>query len=261
VALPPVFEGVPALNLALLFVVLFGAFFIKGAIGIGSLTPTVVFGALLIGPHQAVLLALIVNIISQVQFLRTAFCDGDWRITRLVLPANFAGAALGVWIFGRVGGAGLSLILGLVLGGIVIADTTRLLERLTAGRDLRRPATVSTLAGVSGLISGVTGSGGLLLLAVYLRLIYRDKQTLRATVLLLGTLFLTWRAVVMAASGFITPTLLAEGALVTPVIVLAGVLGTLLHRRVSEARYLLLLQLVILMGALGLIWRAVGTMI
>ena len=123
------FEAVPPVNLALLFVLLFAAFFIKGAIGIGSLTPTVVFGALLIGPHHAVLLALVANVVSQVQFLGPAIRDGDWRIARKVVAANFVGAAIGIWIFGRVGGAELGLILGLVLGAIVIADLTRLLER------------------------------------------------------------------------------------------------------------------------------------
>jgi uncharacterized protein len=257
----PAFEAVPAVNLTLLFLLLFVAFFIKGAIGIGSLTPTVVFGALLIGPHHAVLLALIANVVSQVQFLGPAIREGDWRIARKVVAANFVGAAIGIWIFGRVGGAALGLILGLVLGAIVIADLTRLLERVTAERDLEQPATVFTLAGLSGLISGVTGAGGLLLLAIYLRMICRDKQTMRATVLLLSTLFVSWRAVVMTASGFVTPTLLLEGALVTPVLVVAGMLGTLFHRRISEARYVLLLQLVILMGALGLTWHAASTMI
>lgn len=251
----PLFAGATVLGVVALCLVVFGAFFIKGVTGLGSLTPTVIFVAFILEPHHAVLLALMVNLTSQVQFIPTALRDGDWSIARRMFLANFAGAVVGVWIFGQVDSAQLVLILGTVLGGIVVADLCGWVERASHRWNIHHPATVWMLSGIAGLISGVTGAGGLLFLALYLRAVCPDQVVLRGTIMLLSMLVVFWRAIVLAAAGMIDLTLVAEGVLLMPLVILGGFVGATMFRRLTNDRFLTLLRLVVLFGAVGLIWR------
>lgn len=255
------YEGVPALAVAAIALTAFVAFFIKGAVGVGSLTPIIVITALILEPHHAVLLALIVNIVSQLQFVPTAFRHGDWSVARHVIPANFAGAVLGIYIFGRIESGELALILGVALGGIVVVDLTGALERLGARYDVRRPTVVWSLSAFAGLISGVTGAGGLLFLALYLRTVCADRMALRGTIMLLSLMVVAWRVIVLSASGFVDLTLVAEGALLAPLVVLGGVAGARLFRRLNEDWFAMAVRGVVLMGAAGLIWRGVSDLL
>ncbi|MEQ9813701.1 MAG: sulfite exporter TauE/SafE family protein [Azospirillaceae bacterium] len=252
------YEGVSLWGVAAVCLIVFCSFFIKGAIGIGSLTPIVIFSAFILSPHHAVLLALVVNLVSQVQFIPTAIRFGDWTVARRVFISNFIGAAIGIWIFGQVSSAELALILGAVLGGIVVADLAGLVDRVGRRWDVTGAGTVWALSGLAGLISGITGAGGLLFLALYLRTVCADRLVLRGTIMLLSTLVVFWRAIVLTASGLIDLTLVAEGTLLIPLVILGGYAGARLFRRLNEARFAMLLRAVVLVGALGLVWRGLG---
>lgn len=249
------FDGVTALGFVGICGVIFVAFFIKGAIGVGSLTPTVIFTAFIVDPHHAVLLALVVNLVSQAQFVPTAVRYGDWSIARRVFLANFAGAVVGVWIFGQVESAELAVILGLVLGAVAICDMTGIVGKLGETWDVRSPVAIWTLSGLAGLISGVTGAGGLLFLALYLRAVCPDRTTLRGTIMLLSTLVVVWRAIVLSVAGMIDAVLLFEGAILVPLVILGGIAGTHFFKGLSDARFGQFLRYVVLMGAAGLAWR------
>lgn len=227
----------------------------KGSIGVGALTPTILFGALVIGPHHAVALALIANLLSQLQFLGTGFRDGDWVIARRVIVPNFAFATFGVWVFGRIDAPVLILLLGGVLGLLALSDLLGWWTRLAEVVDLSRPGPVFALSGFAGLVSGVTGAGGLLFIAVYLRVICPEKARFRGTILLLSLLVVAWRTFVMAVSGHIGLTDAAEGILLFPAIMLGGFTGTVIYGRISERRFSRVLQSVILFGAAVLLWR------
>lgn len=131
------FGNLTGVGIALLAVVFFGSYFVKGAIGIGAMSPAILFGTMLVGPHHAILLGVITNAASHLQFLPQGMRDGDWRVVRQVMFGNFAGSILGIWIFGQVGSAWLTFLLGLTLGGVLIADMTNALERLSKRIDLR----------------------------------------------------------------------------------------------------------------------------
>ena len=235
------FEGVETRSLIFLSVIYFASFAVKGAIGIGSLTPTVVFGAMVIDAHHAVALALMANILSQLQYVAHGFRDGDWVLARKIIIPNFAAAAIGIWIFGRIGAPELTFVLGLALGLLVLFDIGGVWTMIAAG-----------------LISGMTGAGGLFLIAVYLRLVKRDKADFRATILLLAVLVVAWRAAVMIYSGHIDLQIATEGALLFPIILLGGLAGSMAFGRISEKRFTRTLQFVLLFGATVLFWRGLS---
>ena len=254
-AITALFEGLDAVRIAALALIYLLAFGVKGAIGVGSLTPTIVFGALVIDAHHAVALAVMANILSQLQFVREGLRKGDRAIARRVIVPNFAAAALGVWIFGRISTPALTTVLGLALGVLVLCDMLGVWTRLAGRIDIAKPSTVFLVSALSGLVSGVTGAGGLLFVAIYLRMIITDKTVFRGTILLLSTLVVGWRALVMAFAGHIDPQILVESSILFPLILTGGVLGSLVHGRISEKRFSVVLQGVILFGAAVLLWR------
>ncbi len=249
------FEDIDPFRMGLLGTIYFGSFFVKGAIGVGSLTPTTVFGAMVISAHHAVALALMANILSQLQYVVHGFRFGDWAVVKRIIVPNFAAAALGVWIFGRIGAPELTLLLGLSLGLLVLLDFVGFWTRLTERIDISRRGTVVGLSLLSGLISGTTGAGGLLFIAVYLRLVKTDKADFRATILLLSTLVVGWRAIAMVYAGHIDRQIFAEGLLLYPIILLGGLLGARFFGSISELRFSRILQVVILFGSIVLVWR------
>ncbi|MCL4744422.1 MAG: sulfite exporter TauE/SafE family protein [Burkholderiaceae bacterium] len=254
-AIAPLFEGLDWPRIVALAAIYLLAFTVKGAIGVGSLTPTIVFGALVIDAHHAVALAVMANILSQMQFVREGFRHGDRRIARKVIVPNFAAAALGVWIFGRIGAPTLTTVLGLALGMLALCDMLGVWTRLAQRIDIGKPVTVVAISAFSGLVSGVTGAGGLLFVAIYLRMIIADKTVFRGTVLLLSTLVVAWRALMMAFAGHIDWQVVVESAVLFPLILTGGILGSKIHGRISERRFSAVLQAVILFGAAVLIWR------
>ncbi len=249
------FESVSATNVVLLFLVYFFAFAVKGAFGLGSLTPTVLFGAWVVEPHHAVLLALVSNAYTQIQFIPDGVRHGDWGLVRRVVPANFAAAALGVWIFGRLDGPVLTLVLGLALGAIIVTDLTRALPALAEQTNLRSPVVVVSLSALAGLTSGVTGAGGLIFLALYLKLACPEPRSFRATIILLAALMVAWRVAVLAMSGFVTPTLLLECAVLLPITLLGGWVGIRLFRWLPREYFYTGLQLVLIAAAVNLVWK------
>ena len=249
------FEGVGVNSLILLAGIYFASFAVKGAIGLGSLTPSIVFGAAVLGPHHAVALALVANILSQLQYIKLGFTKGDWAVAHKIIVPNFTAAILGIWIFGRISSVGLSVVLGLSLGVLVLFDIGGIWAKLANRIDITRPPTVIFLSALSGLISGMTGAGGLLVIAVYLRLIKPDKAEFRATILLVSTLVVAWRAAAMITFGHIDLQIATEGLILFPIVFLGGVIGSMAFGRISEKRFTRALQLVLLFGSSVLLWR------
>jgi hypothetical protein len=239
----------------LLAAVFFGSYFVKGAIGMGAMSPAILFGTMLVGPHHAILLGAITNAASHLQFLPQGMRDGDWRVARQVMLGNFAGSVLGIWIFGQVSSAWLTFLLGLTLGAVLITDMTNALERLSRRIDLRASSFVVPLSAISGVISGVTGAGGLFVIAIYVKHVCPTPRTYRRTVILLAMLVVGWRTVVLVATGFIDRELVMEGALMLPAIVLGGIAGTWVYRKLTVTGFFMFFQLVILFGAVNLLWR------
>ena len=96
------FDGFAATDLAVLAAIYFGAFFLKGVFGIGTMPPLVIFGAWVFEPHDAVVLAVLVNAVTQAQFVTAMRRDADWKLARPMVLAFALSIVAGVWIFGRL---------------------------------------------------------------------------------------------------------------------------------------------------------------
>ena len=240
-----------------LAVMFFFAFFIKGAFGVGSLSPSILLGSLIIGPHVAVILALVANIASQVQFIGPGLRDGDLRLVRSIVVPNFVMTLLGVWIYGSIDPAPLMIVLGLTLGLVALAEMSGAVVSIAQTHDMTGWLPMSIMSGLAGLISGITGAGGIFLVLIVLRVLDLPPRTFRGTVLLLGLVFVGWRFLVMVFAGHITAGILIQVAVLAPFIVLGGFAGSRLFDRIEGQRFFVWLRILILFAAAATIVKGV----
>ena len=254
------FDGFVASELAFLAVVYFGAFCLKGVFGVGTMPTLVIFGAWVLAPHDAVVLAVLTNAVSQVQFITDMRRDADWKLARPIVLAFVVSLVFGVWIFDRLDAAGLTVVLGLCLGVMVAAESFGLLAVAVRRLEKAVPAPAVLLGTVGGLIAGIAGAGGIVFLSLYVKTKVPGARVLRATMLLMASVVLSWRILVLAAAGFITPSLLMEGAMLLPLAFSGVWLGSRLFPSLDEARFARFFTVILMVGAAALVWRGVAGM-
>jgi len=247
------FAGVSLWAIAGVAVIYFVCFAARGAIGFGALAPAVTFTSWLIPPHHAVLLAVIAATIPQLQLLPESLRGTDWPVVRPVIAAMAITTALGTWVFTKLSGEWLTLILGFVISAVVVFDALKLLERAVKHIDIRAPGMAFGLSAITGLINGIAGAGGMVALVVYLKHACRDHLSLRATTIFLGTLVLCYRFVLTFVVGMVDLKLMVEAALMLPTIYIGVWLGNRYARNISPKRYHAILTAVLLASALGLL--------
>lgn len=255
------YGDVPAVSVLALCLIYLSAFFIKGAVGFGNLSIIVVFSAFVLPPHTAILIAAVTAVVSQVQYLPQAIRDGDWRITRPVLLSYFIASTIGIWIFGRMDAAWLSVVLGIALGLILAADMFEWLAWAAKRIDLHDRRVLYPVSAISGFITGLTGAGGLFFVALYVKQLAPEPRRFRGTVLQLGVILTVWRLIVLSLNGLINIQILTETVLLLPAVFIGGFIGTQCYRLISAKRFFTIIQVVLLAAACGLVWRGIASLI
>jgi uncharacterized membrane protein YfcA len=250
------FQAVSPVGVVGLAAVYFVSYLIKGTVGLGGLTPAILFGTFILGPHHSILLALTTNVLTQSQFVPQGIRDGDWSIAKRIVIANFPCAAMGIWIFGRLEGSLLTLFLGVLLGSLVLIDQSDWLAKKSGEINFDSPTVLYGLAAATGLISGIVGGGGLFFLVFYLRYICRDPRTLRGTTLLLAAVLVVWRVSILILAGHIDEQIFVESVVLWPAALLGGFVGTKLFGRLSTKRFYQFFKIVLTLAAIGLVYRS-----
>jgi uncharacterized membrane protein YfcA len=231
--------------------------FIRGAFGFGSNMPIVIITTFLLGPHHAVLLALLTTAIAQLHLLPTAIKDVDWPVAKPLMLGLFIGTALGTWLFTILSPEWLVLVLGVLLCVIVLMDALKLIERLTKHIDLRSKKLAAGFAFTGGAMGGLGGGGAFYFLVVYLKHACATATALRGTNVALSVLVMTTRMLVVILAGRLTLPMLVEGVLLTPMVIAATLIGARLFRTTTPKRFFAALQLLLLAGAIALIARGI----
>lgn len=253
------FAGVSPWALTGIVAIYFICFLARGAIGFGALAPVVTFTSWLLPPHHAVLLAVLAATIPQLQLLPGSLRRTDWQVARPVMLAIAITTVIGTWLFVKITGDTLTLILGAVITTVVLLDITKLLDRAVALIDIRAARWAFGLSSITGFVNGIAGAGGMIALVVYLKHACRDHETLRNTTIFLASILLCWRFLLTFASGMVSWTLLTEAALLLPIIYVGVWIGAHFTRHITAQRYYAILQSVLLVSAVGLLieglWR------
>ena len=232
-----------------------GGCFIRGAFGFGSNMPIIVATTFIIGPHHAILLALMTTIIAQAHLLPSGFRTADWKITKSLILGMIVGTLFGTWIFTRLSGMALEIILGTLIVFIILMDTFKLVEKLIVNLDLRSRNITTGFSFVGGTMGGLSGAGAFYFLVVYLKHACRSPEALRGTNVMLSSITMFMRASALATAGLITPTLITEGLFLGLPILLSTWLGAHAFKLTSNQRFFFFLQLLLLAGAAALVLK------
>lgn len=251
------FADVPIWAVACVVAAHFGGFFIRGAFGFGSNMPIVLLTTWLLGPHHAVVLVVVTAVYAQFHLLPQGVGTADWTVARPLCIGTFIGIALGTWLFTLMEADGLMLVMGGLITTTLIMDRMRLLERMTAFVDLRARAVTSSLAFLSGFVGSLSGGGGLYFLVVYLKLACKTAISLRGTNIILSGVFITIRLGLLAIAGFVSWSVLVEGLVLAPAVLLGSWLGTRVFHATSPERFYAALQVLLLLASLSLMVRGV----
>jgi len=246
-----------ALALFMLGIIYFASFFVKGVFGAGSMPPLIIFGAWILEPHESVILAVITNSITQFQFVTDMRREADWQIARPIVLAFIVFVVIGVWIFGKLSGSELTIALGVGLGGTIAAEHFGLINRITSRLRKSKWKVGTLIGGVAGLLAGATGAGGVVLLSIFIKSVLEKPAAIRATVLLIASVALFWRAIVFGLGGFITIQLLLESLFLLPIAILGVRLGSKYFHAMRDDRFLRYLTIVLIVAAASLLWRGV----
>jgi len=249
------FEGFGLLVVAWVFLSHFFGCFVRGAFGFGSNMPIVLMTTWVLGPHHAILLAVLTTTAAQLHLFRQGARTADWGVAKPLVIALAVGIVIGLWVFVRLEADWLTLVLGALMCGILLMDRMRLLSKLAARIDIRSLPVTSTLAVVSGAIGTIGGGGALYFLVIYLKLACTSAAALRGTGIVLTMVFVVVRLGGLLLAGLFTPTLIAEGLLLLPIALLGSWTGTRAFRAATTEQFFRWLQILMLCAAAALMVR------
>lgn len=206
------------------------AFAVEATLGFGATVVAVSLGALTMDVRE-----LLPAFVPLNMALSTYLVVKDRRhvdgalLARRVLPAMVAGLPVGLLAFGALDAAVLRRILGVVVLGLALRELLRLGK--SAGAVLRTVALVA-----AGAVHGALGSGGPLVIWSLGDRVH-EPRALRAT---LAALWLSLNAVLLATyawEGRVGAQSLVGSAWCTGGLLVGGVVGEVVHRRVDAARF------------------------
>jgi uncharacterized membrane protein YfcA len=239
------------------FVSHFFGCFIRGAFGFGSNVPIVLLTTWLLGPHHAILLAVMTGFVAQFHLIPQGLKTVDWQVARPLLGGLFVGVAVGTWAFTILATDWLTVVMGSLIAVIVVMDQFRLLQRLDNWIDLRSKLVTSTLATTAGTVGAVSGGGAFYFLVAYLKLTCATPASLRGTNIITSGLFMSARLAMLVVAGLISLSLLAETVLLVPVVFAATWTGTNFFRSSSPERFYAALQFMLLAMAAALVVKGI----
>lgn len=251
----PIFQNTSFWDLIFLELLYFVAYTIKGFFGIGALPLILLLSVWVLEPHHAVLLGMLILMYNHVMFLPEAFRHGDWRLCGLLSIGYIPTVVLGVWIFGRLEHSWLGLILGILLICVILADVIIPEQRIRSisGRFPRLGAI--TMAAIGGALNGIVGAGNLIFLSLYLKTVYKEARTFRATLFLISILMGVWRLFVQCTQGMITASLFWESLILAPAAFLGSYLGIRLFTSMPSDNYFKAFRIILIFLALSIVMR------
>lgn len=168
-----------------------------------------------------------------------------WRMVWPLLLGQAAGLPFGVWFLSSVD----DLLARRVMGVLVIAFALwSLLRRKRRLGGRLGPAQAAGVGAASGLMGGAfTMSGPPLIAYIYSR--DMDRDALKATIQVCFVFATLLRLVIVASAGHISRSILVTAVLVLPAILLGGLIGMLLARKVGTEPFRRLVW--VLFAALG----------
>lgn len=249
------FADIPYWVLAAVVAAHFGGFMIRGAFGFGSNLPIIIATTWLLGPHHAILLVIMTASMAQVHLFPQCFGKANWRLVAALTLGVYVGIGIGTYVFVSLEPDALAPILGALIMTVVLMDRFNAIPRLARVIDLRAKPLVAVLSLVSGFVGTVSGGGGIYFLAPFLRHMCPEPVHFRGTNIALSGIFMFGRAGFVALAGLVDLTVIVEGLLLMPVVILGNIIGGHWFKSADTDRFFKMLSFMLLAGAAMLVAR------
>jgi uncharacterized membrane protein YfcA len=240
-------------TLALFAAVVFGGYVVQTVTGFGSTIFCVTFGALLVPIEMVPALEVPLSLVQNA-WITMRYHDGiAWRLVLAkVVPLMLGGMIVGFEISEGVQGDALRVAFGVL---VLVLSARELYGILRTTQAEERPAgpvaTTTALLG-AGVVHGIYATGGPLLVYAIGRL-GMSKHAFRSTLTVIWLVLNAILTGMMAFRGRVSQETLLTSAMLFPTVPLGLVVGEVLHRRVSERRFKILLFSLLSIAAVTLV--------
>ncbi len=244
------FLQMTAVQIALVVMIIFTAYMVKGISGFGS--------GLIAIPLLAFFLplAVIVPTLGLLSYTGTLYQSLSlrkhvaWRDILPLLPFSLAGIALALWLLVNIETDTLTFALGLFI-------VTYSLYSLFMKMELRGGRRWAILAGsLGGFISAIFGTGGPFYV-IYLKLRQLDKTQFRASIAMVFLIDGGARISGYALSGLYVQQALWLVLILVPVLVLAMWVGHRLHHRINQDKFNQIINVLLCVSGIMLMVKTV----
>jgi uncharacterized membrane protein YfcA len=219
------------LLLSLIFIL--AAFFVKGFSGFGPALIIVPSFTLLFNPLTAISLSSLFDAIAGIILLITVFKSVNWKF---IFPTAFflvIGAYAGVSLLGVISVNVLKILIVIVVCVFIYILISEKSLDLAFVKN-RGNAFLFGLAAITGIFTGLTGTGGPILV-IYIKL-KNKKDEFRSQIIAIFTLGAVWRLFLYKYNGFL-PEFEFETFIMILFVVLGLSIGHFLQRNVNEQRF------------------------
>ena len=220
---------------------------VQGITGFGSVVLTISVLAFFLPVKQLVPVLVAISLVPMIWFALVGRRNIHWRHVRIILLLALAGLPLGYLVYRYLPAGALKIALGVFVVVVAVANLTGLRIRI------RVPALFYYLLNLfGGIFQGALAAGGPLLI-IYAARSLDDKAAFRATLSIVWIVLNSILCITYLATGVFNQSMLpAIGAGVA--CMLAGtVLGMLLHDRLPEKPFRILVFLLLLMSGAALL--------
>jgi len=239
-------------NFVLLFLIIILSQTVETTTGFGSTVIALSLGALIFPLKELVVLLVIIGGLQSLWIVVRYYKHIQWRILLgRIAPLCGLGLPLGMYFFRHFGGSQLKMLLGSFIVLVAVSELINLYRTKGETRDLPTAVGVALLI-AGGFIHGVFATGGPPIVYYISRRI-EEKAGFRATLSMLWLVLNSSLAINFMLSHSIHRAGIALAGELLPALFLGIFFGEILHRKVNEFTFRIVVQCILLLTGIFLL--------
>ena len=220
---------------------------VQGITGFGSVVLTISVLAFFLPVKQLVPVLVAISLVPMIWFALVGRRNIHWRHVGIILLLALAGLPLGYLVYRYLPAGALKIALGAFVVVVAVANLTGL------GIRIKVPALFYYLLNfLGGIFQGALAAGGPLLI-IYAARALQDKAAFRATLSIVWIVLNSILCITYLATGVFSRTMLPAMGVGIACMLLGTVLGMLLHDRLPEKPFRVLVFVLLLISGVALL--------
>jgi uncharacterized membrane protein YfcA len=239
-------------NFVLLFFIIILSQTVETTTGFGSTVIALSLGALIFPMKETVILLVIIGGLQSLWIVLRYYKHIQWRILLWrIVPFCGLGLPIGIYFFDYLCGPQLKMYFGIFVVLVATVELVNLYRTKGATRDLPLSVGIALLL-AGGIIHGIFASGGPLIV-YYASRRFEEKAVFRATLSMLWLVLNSSLAINFAISRSIHIAQIVLAGELLPALFLGIIFGEILHRKVNEFTFRIVVQCILLLTGVFLL--------